>query len=162
MTTMTTTMDLSNAGTAPAPIRTRAAFATLDRTQQRLIDAVLFDGRSCTEIAQAIGAPALEIRSQVSAAMQALRVQLEAHDEHGDRGGIAGAVAGMLVLRALDVLDADEAELVDAMIAHQPALQGVHADDCELVGALCALAPRVAPPPCVLARLEGSLDDDAN
>jgi hypothetical protein len=41
-----------------------------------------------------------------------------------DRGG---AVAAMLVLRALDALDADEAELVDVMLEHQPALQRSYA-----------------------------------
>lgn len=143
---------------APSTAPARAAFATLDRGQQRLLEAVLFEARSCTEIAQAIGAPASAIRGRVSTALRELDAVRIAPDDERDRGG---AVAAMLALRALEALDPDEAELVDVMLAHQPALLRAYADDCERVGELCAMVARVAPSPSVLARLCRSIDDDA-
>jgi hypothetical protein len=171
---MMTTALLAPSTPATETTLARSAFATLDPAQQRLIDAVLFDGRRCTQIAQAIGAPAGEIRSRVGAALRELRVQLAPGDGAGGdgvrhreggsaQGDAADAVAGMLVLRALDALDADEAALVDAMLVHQPALQPTYAGDRDLVAALCAVVPHIAPPSSVLARLRGSIDgDDAN
>jgi hypothetical protein len=73
-----------------------------------------------------------------------------------------GAVAAMLVLRALDALDPDETELIDVMLLHQPALQRTYAGYEDLVGALCALAPQIAPAARVLARLCDTIDDHAN
>jgi hypothetical protein len=150
----------SGAGAGPAS-EVRAAFATLDRAQQRLLDAVVFEGQSCARIAQSIGAAAPEVRQRVGEAMLALRARASAAPGSGvvdgDRGG---AVAAMLVLRALGALDPDETELVDMMLLHQPALQRAYDDDCALVAELCLAMPRVAPAPSVLARLGGSIDDD--
>jgi hypothetical protein len=78
-----------------------------------------------------------------------------------DRGD-GGAVAAMLVLRALDALDPDEAALIDVMLLHQPALQRSYAGYEELVGELCALVPRITPAARVLARLSDTIDDAAN
>lgn len=133
----------------------RAAFATLDRPAQRLLEAMLFDGQSCTQIAQAIGASVTDVRRRAGAAMLELHAMRTVRD--ADRGG---AVAAMLVLRALDALDADEAELVDAILEHQPALQRSYAEYRELVGELCLMVPQIAPPPCVLARLCAGVGDD--
>lgn len=139
----------------------RAAFATLDRAQQRLLDAVVLEGRSCAGIARSIGASATDIRERVGAAMLALHVQLAPADvdvdADRDRGG---AVAAMLVLRALDALDPDEAELIDVMLLHQPTLQRAYDDYQALVGALCTMVPRAAPTPSVLARLRDAIGDD--
>jgi hypothetical protein len=165
---------LSGSGAGPAS-EVRAAFATLDRAQQRLLDAVVFEGQSCARIAQSIGAAAPEVRQRVGEAMLALRARMSSVASgsvasgsvasgssgsgvvDGDRGG---AVAAMLVLRALGALDPDETELVDMMLLHQPALQRAYDDDCALVAELCLAMPRVAPAPSVLARLGGSIDDD--
>jgi len=67
----------------------------------------------------------------------------------------------MLVLRALDVLDPDEAELVDVMLTHQPVLQRSYDEYCDLVGELCMTVRRIAPSPSVWARLCASIDDSA-
>lgn len=133
-----------------------AAFAALDRTAQRLLEAMLFDGHSCTRIAQSIGGSVAEVRRRAGAAMLELHAALNV--SNGDRGG---AVAAMLVLRALDVLDADEAELVDVMLAHQPVLQRSYDEYCDLVGELCMTVRRTAPSPSVLARLCAAIDDSA-
>jgi hypothetical protein len=135
----------------------RVAFATLDRAQQRLLDAVVFDGQSCARIAQSLGASATELRQRVGAAMLALHAQLAPAAVDRDRGG---AVAAMLVLRALDALDPDEAELIDVMLLHQPALQRSYDDYRALVAALCTMVPRSSPPPGVLARLRDAIGDD--
>ncbi|HEX4422141.1 MAG TPA: hypothetical protein VH165_29720 [Kofleriaceae bacterium] len=148
----------------------RAAFATLERAQQRLLDAVVFEGQSCARIAQSIGAAAPEVRQRVGEAMLALRARMPGAAASSGSAGAAGsgvvdgdrggAVAAMLVLRALGALDPDETELVDMMLLHQPALQRAYDDDCALVAELCLAMPRVAPAPSVLARLGGSIDDD--
>jgi len=146
---------LWTANVAATPL-VRAAFATLDQSAQRLLEAMLFDGQSCTRIAQSIGGSVTGVRRRAGAAMLELHAALAVGD--GDRGG---AVAAMLGLRALDALDPDEAELVDVMLAHQPALQQAYAGYRELVGELCAMAPRIAPSPCALARLCAAIDDDS-
>lgn len=145
---------------APATSPARVAFATLDAWRQRMLESVLFDGWSCTELARSLGAAATEIRSEVSAAMGELRAALAVPDDGGGRDHGGGAVAAMLVLRALDALDPDEAALVDAMLAHQPALQRAHAEDCELVGELCRMVPPVPPAPDAFARLCRAIDGD--
>jgi hypothetical protein len=66
------------------------------------------------------------------------------------------------VLRALDALDPDEAELIDVMLLHQPALQRAYDDYQSLVGALCTMVPRAAPTPSVLARLCNAIGDDCS
>ncbi len=142
---------------ASAACSTRAAFATLDRSQQRLLEALLFDGQTCARLAGSIGASAADVRGRAGAAMLALDAALAAPD--GARGG---RLAAMLALRALDALDADEAELVDAMLEHQPAQQRAHAELRALVGELCLMVPAIAPSPCVLARLRGAIGDDAD
>lgn len=146
----------------------RAAFATLDRTQQRLLESMVFDGHSCTRLAHSLGASATSIRQQAGAAMLALHEALAAPREArgGDRGGAVAAmlalraVAVMLALRALGALDPDEAELIDAMLLHQPALQRAYEDHLALVGELCTMVPRTAPSPSVLARLGCAIGDD--
>jgi hypothetical protein len=67
----------------------------------------------------------------------------------------------MLALRALDALDPDEAELVDMMLLHQPALQRAYEDHLALVGELCTMVPRIAPSPSILARLTCAIGDDS-
>jgi len=134
----------------------RAAFATLDRSAQRLLEAMLFDGQRCTGIAQAIGGSATGVRGRAGAAMLELHAMRTARE--ADRGG---AVAVMLVLRALEALDPDEAELVDVMLDHQPALLQSYAEYRDLVGELCVMAPPNAPPPCALARLCAEVGDDS-
>jgi hypothetical protein len=148
----------TQAAAAPPPVR--AAFATLDRTGQQLLASMVFDGHSCTRLAQALGASATFVRQQAGAAMLALHEALAAPREAGggDRGG---AVAVMLALRALDALDPDEAELVDMMLLHQPALQRAYDDHLALVGELCTMVPRTAPSPSVLARLCCAIGDDS-
>jgi hypothetical protein len=141
--------------TAAAPPSIRAAFATLDRPAQRLLEAMLFDGQSCTRIAQSIGGSVTDVRRRAGAAMLELHAMVTARDVA--RGG---AVAVMLVLRALDALDPDEAELVDVMLEHQPALQQSYAEYRDLVGELCTMVPQIAPPPCILARLCAEAGDD--
>lgn len=133
------------------------AFAALDRRQQRLLEAIVFEGASCTQLARATGRAALEVRAEIGTAMLALSTQLTP----GARGD-GGAVTTMLVLRALDALDPDEAELIDVMLLHQPALQRSYAVCEDVVAELCLLVPRIAPAPRVLARLSELLDDDAN
>ena len=129
-----------------------AAFATLDRMAQQLLAAMLFDGQRCTQIAQSIGGSATEVRRRAGAAMLALHAAPTVTD--GDRGG---AVAAMLALRALDALDPDEAEAVDGMLRHQPALQRSYDGYRELVGVLCTMVPRVTPSPSVLTRLRSAV-----
>jgi hypothetical protein len=136
---------------------TRAAFATLERRQRRLLEAVVFEGASCTQLARSVGATATDVRHEIGAAMLALYAQLAPPDRVD-----GGAVAAMLVLRALDALDPDETELIDVMLLHQPALQRTYAGYEDLVGELCALAPRSTPAPGVRARLFDAIDDDAN
>jgi hypothetical protein len=135
---------------------TRAAFATLDRGQQRLLESLLFDGQTCTQIAHALGTAATDVRSRAGAAILELHAASTARDAGCDRG----AVATMLALRALDALDPDEAELIDVMLDHQPAHLRAYAEYCALVGELCTMVPRIAPPPGVLARLLGAIGDD--
>jgi len=131
----------------------RAAFAALAPGQQRLLEALVFDGETCTRIAQVTGGSATEVRQRAGAALLELRAALAP-------GAPGGAVATMLVLRALDALDPDEDELVDLMLLHQPTLQRTYEDYLELVGELCLLAPRTAPSGDALARLRAALDDD--
>jgi hypothetical protein len=146
------------ANAAATPL-VRAAFATLERTQQRLLEAMVFDGHSCTRLAQSLGASATSVRQQAGAAMLALHDAIAAPREaRGERGG---AVAVMLALRALDALDPDEAELVDVMLLHHPALQRAYDDHVAVVGELCTMVPRTAPSPGALARLGRALDDDS-
>jgi len=135
----------------------RAAFATLARRQQRLLEAVMFEGASCTQLARSLGATATDVRHELGAVMLALYAQLAPSDRVD-----GGAVAAMLVLRALDALDQDETELIDVMLLHRPELQRSYAGYEALVGELCALVPRITPAPRVLAQLVGSIDDDAN
>jgi hypothetical protein len=150
---------------APAGSRTlaRAAFAALGRAEQRLLEAIVFEGRRCSEIATAIGGTAAEVRGRAASALDALRGELLGST--GERrelgtGDLGGAVAAMLALRALDALDPDEAALIDAMLAHQPAMQRAYADHEAVVAALCATVPRIAPAAEVLARLGRSIGDD--
>lgn len=137
--------------------RARAAFATLERRHQRLLEAVVFEGASCTQLARSIGATATDVRHALGTAMLAVYAQLAPPDRVD-----GGAVAAMLVLRALDALDPDETALIDVMLLHQPALQRTYAGYEDLVGELCALAPRIAPAARVLARLSDTIDDAAN
>lgn len=136
---------------------TRAAFATLARGHQRLLETVVFEGASCIELARSSGATATDVRHELGTVMLALYAQLAPPDR-----AAGGAVAAMLVLRALDALDPDETALVDVMLLHQPALQRTYAGYEDLVGELCALVPRIAPAAGVLARLSGAIDDDAS
>ncbi|HEY0484497.1 MAG TPA: hypothetical protein VGD37_43550 [Kofleriaceae bacterium] len=131
----------------------RAAFAALAPADQRLLDAVLFDGQSCTDLARSLGIPAADVRRRLGAAMRSLHAV-----PPGEPGG--AATAAMLALHALDALDADEAALVDAMLAHQPALQRAHAGYRDLVAELCLITPPLAPSPRVASRLLGALGDD--
>ena|SRR5689334_1307558 len=117
--------------------------------QLRLLEAVLFDGRTCTELARWFGASAAEIRGRVSAAARTAT-------DRGDRD----PVAALVLLRALDALEADEAARVDAMLAHQPSLQRAYADDRELVAALCQTIPPVAPSPDVFLRVSRAIDSE--
>jgi hypothetical protein len=125
----------------------RAAFAEValagpvDRADRRLLEAALFEGRRCTELACALGVEPAEIRRRLGATMLALHAA-----RIGDPG--EGAVPAMLALHALDALDPDEAALVDAMLAHRPALRRMHAGYRELVGELCLQVAPVLPPPC--------------
>lgn len=127
------------------------AFENLDRVDRCLLEAVLFDGCSCVEIARAIGVAPSEIRWRVGAAMLELRaVQMrDGETEHG-------AVATMLALRALDALDLDEAAVIDVMLEHEPAQLYAYAGYCELVGELCLMLPEIAPAPSVVERLLGA------
>ncbi|TMQ13586.1 MAG: hypothetical protein E6J90_28285 [Deltaproteobacteria bacterium] len=133
------------AGPTGAPRGAFAAVAALagplGRADQRLLEAALLDGHRCSELARALGVEAAEVRRRLGAAMLALHAALIGEPAHGP-------VASLLALRALDALDPDEAALVDAILAHDPALQRIHAGYCELVGELCLLVARVAPPPC--------------
>jgi len=140
-----------------APSQAGVAFATLDRRQQGLLEAVVFEGASCTQLARKTGLAASEVRREIGTAMLAMYAQLTLPDQ-----GDGGAVAAMLLLRALDALDPDETELVDVMLLHQPALQRCYAGYEDLVAELCLLVPRVAPAPRILARLSELVDDDAN
>jgi hypothetical protein len=141
----------------------RAAFATLDRSEQQLLAAVLFDGLRCTQIARAMGVPASDIRLCVSEAMYALHAELTApycdcaDDGAGDGGG---AVDSMLALRALDALDPDETELVDALLVHQPALQRLYVEHCAVVGELCMMVLEASPAPGTWQRLQAATEDE--
>jgi hypothetical protein len=70
-----------------------------------------------------------------------------------------GAVAAMLALRALDVLDADEAVVIDAMLEHQATLMLEYGEYCALVGELCTMAAPMAPRPGAVERLMCATDD---
>lgn len=134
------------------------AFERLDRVDRDLLEAVLFDGRTCVDLARAIGVAPSEIRWRVGAAM------LELHAEQmGDGETDHGAVATMLALRALDALDPDEAAVIDVMLEREPSQLRAYAGYCELVGELCLMASQVAPPQRCVERLlvaTGPLDDD--
>jgi hypothetical protein len=141
---------------APASSSVHRAFAALDRTDQRLLEAVLFDGRTCVQLARVAGVAPSEIRWRVGAAM------LELHAvQIGDGETDHGAVAAMLALRALDALDPDEAALVDVVLEHQPAALCHYAACCELVGELSTMVPALAPPRGVFARLLCASGDDS-
>ena len=144
---------------APESSPVRVAFAALDLAARELLEAALFDGRTCTELACMRGVATIEIRAGLASTMRALHAALVAEPSEPVEGG---AVAAMLALHALDTLDLDEAALVDAMLAHQPALRRVHAGYCALVGELCLLASPVEPPPChVLRSCDPTHDDTA-
>jgi hypothetical protein len=141
----------------PPAAPARGAFAAvaalagpLGRADQRLLEAALFDGHRCTELARSLGVAAADVRRRLGMAMLALHGALtgSAPAASGPGEPDGGAVAAMLALHALDALDPDEAALVDAMLAYQPALQRVHAGYCELVGELCLMVARIEPPPC--------------
>src|SRR5688572_16931200 len=104
---------LNRLATAVSPVTASVlgAFARLDGADQRLVEAALFDGWTCAEIARSTGAAPSEIRRRIGAAMQ----ELHAVQMPGDEGRYA-AVAALLALRALDALDADEAAIIDAML----------------------------------------------
>jgi hypothetical protein len=131
------------------------AFENLDRVDRDLLEAVLFDGCSCVEIARAIGVAPSAIRWRVGAAMLELHA-VQLRDDETDHG----AVAAMLALRALDALDLDEAAVIDVMLEHEPAQLHAYAGYCEVVGELCLMVPQVAPSPSVVERLLGRFDDD--
>jgi hypothetical protein len=142
--------------TAVSPVTASVlrAFARLDGADQRLVEAALFDGWTCAEIARSTGAAPSEIRRRIGAAMQELHaVQM------CDQESSYGAVAAMLALRALDALDVDEAAVIDAMLEQQAALMSEYGAYCELVGELCMMAPRVAPPARLAGRLMCAADD---
>lgn len=130
------------------------AFARLDRADQWLVEAALFDGLTCVEIARSTGAAPSEIRWRIGAAMQELRV-VQMRDEEVRHG----AVAAMLALRALDALDEDEAAVIDAMLELQATLMLEYGAYCALVGELCMMAPRIAPRARVAERLMCATDD---
>src|SRR5262249_19032828 len=111
---------------APEPLSAPSAFATLDRADQRMLEAVLFDGWSCAHLAGSIGISACESRQQIGAAMRELHALTRGDD------GEPGAVGAMLALRALDALDPDEAAVIDAMLEQQPALLATYAGYCDL------------------------------
>src|SRR5258705_65653 len=69
----------------------RVAFATLDVAEQQLLEAVLFDGYTATELADSLGIAAMEIRRCLGAAMLALGVMLV--DEPGDPGAVTAMLA---------------------------------------------------------------------
>ena len=138
-----------------APLSVRVAFATLDPAARRQLEAMLFEGRRCTQIARATGDAAADVRRRAGAALLAMHAMRTARDASLD-----GAVAALLALHALDALDPDETDLMDEMLAHQPALQRSYAELRELVGELCRMLPPVAPSPGVLARLRVALGDD--
>jgi len=132
----------------------RAAFATLDVAERQLLEAVLFDGYTATELADSLGIAAMDIRQGLGAAMLALAALLV--DEPSD----PTAVTAMLALHALDALDADEAALVNAILAHQPALRRAHGAYCELVGELCLAVSPAELPPGGVERLCSAIDAD--
>ena len=143
-----------HASSIPVTVATSSvhrAFENLDRVDQDLLEAVLFDGCSCVEIARAIGAAPSEIRWRVGAAMLELHAA-QMRDGETDHG----AVATMLALRALDALDLDEAAVIDVMLEHEPAQLHAYAGFCELVGELCLMVSEAAPPPVVVERLLGA------
>jgi len=125
---------------------------------QRLLAALLFDGERCTELASRLGVAATAVRERAGTAMLLLHRALCMAPCASEP---AARVATMLVLRALDALDADEAAWIDAMLVHQPALHRAYEEYCDLVGDLCSVAPHVAPTPSVLARLLLTVDDSA-
>jgi hypothetical protein len=133
---------------SPVTASVLGAFARLDGADQRLVEAALFDGWTCAEIARSTGAAPSEIRRRIGAAMQELHAVQMQDDETG-----YGAVVGMLALRALDALDVDEAAVIDAMLEQQVALMVEYGAYCELVGELCMMVPRIAPWPQLVERL---------
>ena len=130
------------------------AFARLERADQQLVEDALFDGRTCVEIARAMGTAPGEIRWRIGTAM----LELHAAQMRDEEAGY-GAVAAMLALRALDALDADEAAVVDAMVEHQAALMIEYGAYCALVGELCLMVPQIAPRSRVGERLMCATDD---
>ncbi|HET7504216.1 MAG TPA: hypothetical protein VFK02_24515 [Kofleriaceae bacterium] len=141
----------------PPAYGAHARLAALERTERRLLEAVVFEGASCAELARALGAPAAEVRRRVAAALLA----------RDDAPAVAmaspaddGALETMLALHALDALDPDEAALVEALVAAQPALMQAYDEHRARVGELCATAPRVAPPAAALERLQLAIGDD--
>ena len=145
---------------APAAVLSSAtssvhrAFARLGRADQRLVEAALFDGRTCVDLARSTGTAPSEIRWRIGAAMQELHAAQMRDEETGH-----GAVAAMMALRALDALDADEAAVIDAMLEQQAALMLEYGAYCALVGELCMMAPCIAPRPCLVERLMCATDD---
>jgi hypothetical protein len=134
------------------------AFERLDRVDQDLLEAVLFDGCTCVDIARAIGVAPSDIRWRVGAAMLELHAA-QMRDGESDHG----AVATMLALRALDALDFDEAAVIDVMLEHESAQLHAYAGYCEVVGQLCLMVPAIAPAQSCVQRLlvaSGPLDDD--
>jgi hypothetical protein len=121
-----------------------------------MLEAVLFDGRTCAQIARAAGVAASEIRRRVGAAMLELHAVQVRDGEVDD-----GAIAALLALRALDALAPDDAAVVDVMLEREPSQLHVYARYCELVGELCLMVPQVAPPPSVVERLLASFDEVA-
>jgi hypothetical protein len=134
----------------------QVAFRALPLGHQRLVAALVFDGRSCASIARATGAAATWVREQAGAALRALGARLVPADD-----APAGAVEAMLMLRAAGALEADEAAQIDLMLRYQPTLQRAYGRCGELIGALCTLAPPCAPSDDVLVRLLRAIDDDA-
>jgi hypothetical protein len=141
---------------APTACPAGAAFAMLDSVEQQLLEAALFDGQRCADLAGVLGVPAIEVRQRLGRAMLELRAVLADRESCGSE-----PMAVMLALHALDALDSDEAALVDAMLAHQPALRRTHAGYCELVGELCLMVPHAEPPPLDRSWLRDAFDDDA-
>jgi hypothetical protein len=136
-----------------------AQLAALDRAALQQLEAVLFEGASCVQLARSSGAPVTEIRRRIAAALLAL---CDAPEPAPARGGEhrGGAIETMLALRALDALDPDEAALVDLLLAQQPALQRALDEYLERVGDLCATVPHATPSTDVLDRLRAAVGDD--
>jgi hypothetical protein len=139
---------------SPVTSPVHCAFARLDEADQRLVEAAVFDGWTCAEIARSMGAAPSEIRRRIGGAMRELHAAQMRDEETGH-----GMVAAMLALRALDALDADEAAVIDAILEHQLALMVEYGAYCELVGELCMMARCIAPRPRLVERLMCAADD---